>query len=126
MANLRGAGASGNSNNERRNTWIKMGGVALLLLGVVVVAVTLGLERRTDKSTTPVAFEGPEPSASTVQPAIVTESLAENISKNDKESTTKPLADDSSETLVDPASTTSSTSNTGNAGTFFEKADELL
>jgi len=33
-----------------------MGGVALLLLGVVVVAVTLGLERRTDKVSDELSF----------------------------------------------------------------------
>jgi len=46
------AGAGPSSSNDRRKRWLKLGAAVLLFLGVLVIAITLGIEHGQKKVST--------------------------------------------------------------------------
>lgn len=52
MATAQASAGASISNNDRRKRWLKLGAALLLFLGVLVIAITLGIEHGQKKVST--------------------------------------------------------------------------
>jgi len=56
MVTAQASAGTGTSNNDRRKRWLKLGAALLLFLGVLVIAITLGIEHGQKRVSTRPAY----------------------------------------------------------------------